>query len=1023
MKLLVNKQLNNQTQVEPHNPFYQVKYSEEKTKSESLIPPIQDIVFIDRRVEDYQTLVNAVKAGIDVVVLDSKHDGVEQITGILTQRQFSTVHIVSHGSPGCLYLGNSKLNSSNISEYTQKLKTWFEITDINSPHLPVSQSLFLYGCKVALEDVGEEFLNNLHHLTKANIIASNTPTGHSNKGGNWELEVIIGNNDLDNSDLDLAFTTAIKTSYTGILANFVVNSNADDSSNGTLRKAIEDANTNGEADTITFDTSLNGQTITLTNGQLLIADDITIQGLGADQLTISGDNTSRVFKIDDNDAGNQINVTIEGLTITGGQTPTVDGDDDGGGIWNRENLILNNVIVRNNRADDDGGGIRNDGELTIINSAIADNISDGVSSQFSGGGGLINTNATGASTTVINSTFSGNQAKNGGGIRNDGTLNIINSTFSANNSTLASGGGGAIANSTGIINIESSTITNNTAVGVGAGVSTASTVTVTNSIIAANTDDKDISTIFSGSFTSGGNNIIGNGDGVTGFTNGSNEDIVGTSAAPINPLLSALQDNGGVTQTHALLSGSPAINKGSNTKLVQDTFDLDGDTDTTENIPFEQRGVGFERIVDTVVDIGAYEFSPLLISEIMYNSGSDEPDWEWIEVYNTGDTTVDLTGYILDDDDNNALTIANINSGSIAANQTAILYNADAITENDFIAAWGNGINLIGVNNWSQFNNTGDKIGLWSSFDSYSGDHKTQTNAIDTVEYGTGFPDGNKVSIYLSDLNTDNSIGTNWSISSNGNTTPAGRGYSSTITGNHVGGDIASPGGLIPVNITSTTADGTYKIGDTIDITVEFSEIVNVTGTPQLTLETGTIDRIVDYVNGSGTNILTFSYIVEADDESLDLDYLSNTALTLNNGSIQDGSGNDAILTLPNPGTTGSLGDNKDIIIDGILPTVTNITSTTINGTYKIGDTIDITVEFSEIVNVTDTPQLTLETGTTDRIIDYVSGSGTNILTFSYIVETDDESLDLDYISNTALTLNNGSIQDGSGNDATLTLP
>ncbi|AFY55137.1 Cadherin domain-containing protein,putative calcium-binding protein [Rivularia sp. PCC 7116] len=409
-----------------------------------------------------------------------------------------------------------------------------------------------------------------------------------------------------------------------VSANNLVVTNTNDSGEGSLRQAIENANNLEDVDTITFDASLSGETITLTSGELLVTDAVTIQGLGANQITISGNNSSRIFKIDNNDSGNQIDVTIDSLSITGGQTPEGDdANDDGAGIWNRENLTLKNVVIRNNQAADDGGGIRNDGEITIIDSTVADNTSIGTS-DTSGGGGLLNT--IGASATVINSTFSNNEAKNGAGIRNDDNLTLINSTLSGNT---ASESGGGLANtinpndfrnpaSGGKATISNSTITNNTAEDssgngansqVGGGIANFGIATVSNSIIAKNTNDDDFKNLVFGQSNSNGNNLIGNGEGVAAFTNGNNEDIVGTAAAPIDPLLDVLKDNGGATQTHALLADSQAINAGSNTKLVGDSFDLDGDGNTTEQIPFEQRAEGFERIVDSVVDIGAYEYS------------------------------------------------------------------------------------------------------------------------------------------------------------------------------------------------------------------------------------------------------------------------------------------------------------------------------------------------------------------------------------------------------------------------------
>ena len=107
-------------------------------------------------------------------------------------------------------------------------------------------------------------------------------------------------------------------------------------------------------------------------------------------------------------------------------------------------------------------------------------------------------------------------------------------------------------------------------------------------------------------------------------------------------------------------------------------------------------------------------------------------------------------------------------------------------------------------------------------------------------------------------------------------------------------------------------------------------------------------------------------------------------------------------------------------MIDTTVPTITNVTSSTADGTYKANDVISIQVTFSEVVNVTGTPQLTLETGTTDAVVDYASGSGTNTLTFTYTVAAGETATDLDYISTTALALNGGTIKDGVGNDACL---
>ncbi|NRQ41595.1 DUF4347 domain-containing protein [Rheinheimera sp. YQF-2] len=223
-------------------------------------------------------------------------------------------------------------------------------------------------------------------------------------------------------------------------------------------------------------------------------------------------------------------------------------------------------------------------------------------------------------------------------------------------------------------------------------------------------------------------------------------------------------------------------------------------------------------------------------------------------------------------------------------------------------------------------------------------------------------------------------------------------------------------------SVTSGTANGTYKVGDVISLQVNFSENVIVTGTPQLTLETGTTDRTINYSSGSGTSTLTFNYTVQAGDSTADLDYVSQGALTLNGGTIKDTATNSANLTLASPGAANSLGANKAIVIDGVVPTVTSVNSSTADGSYKIGDTVSVQVNFSEAVTVTGTPQLTLETGSTDRTVDYSSGTGTSTLTFSYTIQAGDNSADLDYVATNSLALNAGTIRDAAGNSAALTL-
>jgi len=151
---------------------------------------------------------------------------------------------------------------------------------------------------------------------------------------------------------------------------------------------------------------------------------------------------------------------------------------------------------------------------------------------------------------------------------------------------------------------------------------------------------------------------------------------------------------------------------------------------------------------------------------------------------------------------------------------------------------------------------------------------------------------------------------------------------------------------VVPVvnSVRPATANGTYGMAKDILIEVVFSEPVIVNGVPSLYLNAGNGARAT-YVSGSGTNILTFKYTVGGGEASQDLDYTSTSALWLNGGSIRDANGNNAVLTLPAPGATGSLGSNAQIVIETTAPTATMTSS---SYRLKKGEKATITVTFSE---------------------------------------------------------------------------
>nr|BFD62548.1 hypothetical protein BdHM001_12290 [Bdellovibrio sp. HM001] len=141
-------------------------------------------------------------------------------------------------------------------------------------------------------------------------------------------------------------------------------------------------------------------------------------------------------------------------------------------------------------------------------------------------------------------------------------------------------------------------------------------------------------------------------------------------------------------------------------------------------------------------------------------------------------------------------------------------------------------------------------------------------------------------------------------------------------------------------NVTSNKTNGAYTVGDVIDVRVTFSESVTVTGTPLIALNT-TPARSASYASGSGTNTLLFNYTVQATDTAADLNYAATTSLTVSSASIKDAANNNATLTLPSVGGAGSLGTNKDLVIDTTAPSITSFTVT--NSTPTNSTTFNIT--------------------------------------------------------------------------------
>jgi predicted outer membrane repeat protein len=406
---------------------------------------------------------------------------------------------------------------------------------------------------------------------------------------------------------------------------------ASDNGSGSLRDAILAANS---GDVINFDPALNGQTITLTTGQISITKSLTINGPGAANLAISGNNASRIFNI-------TAATNITGLTFENGKTT-----QNGGAIFAGTAVLLtiSDSVFSNNSSPFGGGALFtsgavgvlrctfsgntvmegnaggaifvNNGTLTLDHSTISGNSAVG---GYGLGAGIYSA----ATVTVTESTIFGNTiefAGTGGGFYNAGVATFRNSTVSGN-SAGEGGQGGAIYNESAgrfapTVTIINSTIANNTAspAGQGGGIYNFSTVSLNNSTLAGNSAGSDGfggGIYNNGATINAGNTIVArntalSGPDLFGTTTSQGFNVIGNATDSsgwiasdlfnLDPQLGPLQTNGGSTETMALLPGSPAIDHG------DPGFDPNA---FTPPMTTDQRGG--PRVINGHIDIGSFE--------------------------------------------------------------------------------------------------------------------------------------------------------------------------------------------------------------------------------------------------------------------------------------------------------------------------------------------------------------------------------------------------------------------------------
>jgi CSLREA domain-containing protein len=348
-------------------------------------------------------------------------------------------------------------------------------------------------------------------------------------------------------------------------------------------------------------------------------------------------------------------VTLTSSTVSGNSTAG-EGAVGGGIKTGSGHITLTRSTVSGNSTTGDradGGGVfTGGGYVTLLNSTVSGNRTEGNDAD---GGGLLSRNSR---FQIVHSTISGNRsARDGGGMMAasyGASITVIGSTISGN---MATRNGGGIYGNERELSLNHVTVTNNIAGGIGGGIHGLQgpntlanrVIVIRNSIVAGNTagnapdvaqpvpvGSNDRLIILSSLIGDNSNQSGGVVEPASLTKDSASGNIVGTAHSKIDPKLGPLAFNGGTTQTHALLVGSPAIEAGDNSTAAKDVLDVDGDGNFDEPLPVDQRGRPFGRFEDGIsdgsftsaMDMGAYERQAVrgLPSPLVVTTVDDELD-------------------------------------------------------------------------------------------------------------------------------------------------------------------------------------------------------------------------------------------------------------------------------------------------------------------------------------------------------------------------------------------------------------
>ncbi|MCO4785276.1 MAG: DUF4347 domain-containing protein [Marinomonas atlantica] len=934
----------------------------------SVQTPVTEVIVVDPSVSDYKTLIAGVNPDTPVILLPESGDGLTNLAEALAgYSNLSAVHLVSHGGNGKLFLGDNPINSDSLTNSAEALASIGNVFDEGA-------DLMIYGCTVAGNEAGQAFVDQLATSLDVDVAASNDRTGPTDLGGDWDLEysngeiesvlpfTVAGMQDIDHC-LGCSTTTSVINPCDG--GNPPPSNNAPTITSGSSFTIVETATDDGSTVHDVNATDSNNNTITYSiiggtgHGLFDINSSsgvITLNSTGASTLDSESGTTSYTLNVQANDGQSSSNTDSKTITvtvtdaapaITAGQSFSVnESDTNSTSIGTVANTGDDDSITWSIQSGNTGSAFAinsSTGEITLTDTTKLDastaasytlsvqatdgttpstqdvtiNVTDDVAPTVTTG----NISISGGSGTngdfVIGDTVTAKWDNTGNGDNNSDTISSVSVNFAA------FGGGNDIAatNSdhtwTASYTIQSGNINRATA----------------EVVITAIDDDSN--------------------QKATTSANGSIVDNQAPSA-PSTPDLSAASDKGSSSSDNKTSDDTPTLEGTAEANATVTLYDSDGTTplgSTTAN------GSGNWSITSSELTDGSHTLS----AKATDSAGNISIASSTLTV------TVDTE-------------LPTISSVSIPASSMAI---GDAVSVSITASEAGLTLDSGSVND----------VNVTGFTDNGSG-HYTATYTVVAGHTDRAAGDDIPVSFVLSDSAGNASATYTTAISQAGDTIDA---------------NVPTISGAISPSIATVT--DTQVGSNSFTLTVNFNEAMDTNTDPTLSFPTTNENPL--------TNTLTFASGEWSDNDTYVATYnVADANEVIRHIDVQTSGAKDAA------GNTLATVTQNDIIsvITAPAPTITSITSTTANGTYKVSDTVNVTVTFDKAVTFTantGTFQATLSNGQTVTL----SSSSNTTFNGTYTISegnTDSSALN---VSSLALT-NDATLEAESDNvPAVFTLP